>query len=68
MTALALVRAVASVGGGLLAISFFVPWCFHNSPCGRFAWALEGVALAKGLDDVLTSIGLALAMGLRCAA
>ena len=38
-----LLRAICAGGAGLLALSFFIPYSFHNSPVGRFRWAIEGM-------------------------
>ncbi len=55
----ALLRAVAALGGLLLAISFFVPLGFHNSPYGRVVWAVEDISLSEGAGGVLLSVGMA---------
>jgi len=41
----------ASLGAALFALSFFLPFSFHNSPFRRFLWALDAALHGEELNE-----------------
>lgn len=57
----ALLRCILAVGGAALAASFAVAAAYHNSPCGRFVWALREAVDGEGSPPVFLGMAAVIA-------